>query len=235
MTNKLLDKLLYSDYKNNWDDLLFREKILSRIEKDSVCLDIGAGAGIVSAMNFRGEARSIVGLDLDERVASNPFLDEAFVGSAEALPFENEKFDLVFSDNVMEHLENPSKVMREVWRVLKPGGVFIFKTPNVYHYMPTIARMTSHSVHQWINKKRGRESCDTFPTRYLCNNRSTIARMAEDSELELEAIEFYEGRPEYLRFNFFTYLIGALYERIVNSSHLLEQLRIVLIATLVKK
>ncbi|MEI2780661.1 MAG: hypothetical protein V9H25_05130 [Candidatus Competibacter sp.] len=43
-------------------------------------------------------------------------------------------------------------VFREVARVLKRGGVFLFKTPNKTHYMPTIARLTPHRFHQFVNR-----------------------------------------------------------------------------------
>jgi hypothetical protein len=44
-----------------------------------------------------------------------------------------------------------------------------------------------------------------------------------------------EGRPEYLRLSAFTYVFGWLYERIVNSTRLLERFRVVIIAVLQKE
>ena len=62
----------------------------------------------------------------------------------------------------MEHLEDPETVFGEINRVLKPGGIFLFKTPNRRHYMPLIAQLTPYRFHQFINKLRGRDSEDTF-------------------------------------------------------------------------
>ncbi|MBX3729570.1 MAG: class I SAM-dependent methyltransferase [Candidatus Sumerlaeia bacterium] len=62
------------------------------------------------------EARYVGGLDLNE-----PF------------PFDDESFDGVNIKDVFEHLENPTHVLRECARVLRPGGVLAFSTPNMFN------------------------------------------------------------------------------------------------------
>lgn len=49
----------------------------------------------------------------------------------DTLPYESNTFDLVTCTEVIEHLENYRKLIREVFRVTKPGGAAIFTTPNV--------------------------------------------------------------------------------------------------------
>lgn len=229
-----IDQKFYPGFERNWDDYLFRERILAVLRPDSAVLDLGAGAGIVGAMNFRGIARKVCGVDLDPRVVDNPFLDEGRVSDAGEIPYPDNSFDLIFADNVMEHLEHPDEVFREIERVLRPGGKLLFKTPNRSHYMPVIARMTPHRFHQWVNRLRGRDESDTFPTRYRCNSPTQVARIAEASKLEVEVLELIEGRPEYLRISAMTYLIGIMYERLVNSTPMLKRFRILIIATLSK-
>ncbi len=53
-------------------------------------------------------------------------------GVAEALPFPNDTFDVVYSNAVLEHVQDPLKAMDEMARVLKPGGVMLTHVPN-YH------------------------------------------------------------------------------------------------------
>ena len=48
----------------------------------------------------------------------------------ESLPFESDTFDVVFSTNVLEHVLDPEKVIREAIRVCKPGGTIQIVTPN---------------------------------------------------------------------------------------------------------
>ncbi len=228
-----LDARWYPGIEKNWDDDLFRKRILAALSDDTVLLDVGAGAGIVEQMNFKGKAARVCGVDPDERVAENPFLDDARVGTAESLPYSTDTFDVVVSDNVLEHLADPEAVFREVARVLRPGGRFLFKTPNVFHYMPTIARLTPHAFHQFVNRLRGRESEDTFPTLYRANSAGRVKRLAERTGFEVAAIERIESRPEYLRLSAPTYFLGFLYERVVNSTRFLEALRVLLIGELI--
>jgi predicted RNA methylase len=63
-----LDCALYPDFARNGDDQLFRERIVQRLTSATVILDLGAGAGIVQQMNFRGYAAWICDVDLDPRV-----------------------------------------------------------------------------------------------------------------------------------------------------------------------
>ena len=135
-----LDRTWYPGSEKNWDDLLFRELILAQLAPGHAVLDVGAGAGIVAAMNFKGHAARICGIDPDPRVVANPFLDEGKQAVGERIPYDEGSFDVAFADNVLEHLADPEAVFREVARVLKPGGCFLAKTPNKWHYMPVIAR-----------------------------------------------------------------------------------------------
>ncbi|KAA5602531.1 class I SAM-dependent methyltransferase [Blastochloris sulfoviridis] len=227
-----LDATLYPDISRNWDDELFRDRILEHLKPDDVVLDLGAGAGIVKQMNFKGVARRVCGVDIDPRVVDNPMLDEGRISDASAIPYEAETFDLVFADNVLEHLAEPMSVFQEVARVLKPGGMFLFKTPNKWHYVPTIARMTPHWFHAAVNGWRGREADDVFPTLYRANSRSDVESLAAATGFDVIAIDRIERRPEYLRFSVPTYLAGAAYERFVNMAPLFAPVRILLVGAL---
>jgi SAM-dependent methyltransferase len=229
-----IDQKFYPEFQKNWDDQKFRQRVLDVLNPELQLLDLGAGAGIVTAMNFRGLAKQVCGVDLDPRVAANPFLDEGKMANADAIPYPDASFDIVIADNVMEHLDRPGEVFREIFRVLRPGGKLLFKTPNRTHYMPLIARITPYRFHRWINRLRGRHETDTFPTRYLCNAPSQISRLAASAGLMVERIELIEGRPEYLRISTPTYLLGIAYERLVNALPMLAPFRILIIATLSK-
>ena len=229
-----LDRGRYAAYSTRWDDRLLREAVLDEIDATKELLDLGAGAGIVPEMRFKGIARRVCGVDPDPRVVDNPHLDEGREGLGEKIPYDDESFDVVVSDNVLEHLDHPDLVFREVCRVLRPGGVFLAKTPNRWHYVAIGASITPHAFHRRFNAARGRAEEDTFPTRYRANSRGQLERIARNAGLELSSVELFEGRPEYLRRWGLLYLLGAIYERIVNASAWLAPFRVVLVAKLRK-
>ncbi len=229
-----LDRSFYPAVQDNWDDTLLRQRVLALLRPEHSLLDLGAGAGIVTQMDFRGFAATICGVDPDPRVTSNPFLSEGRVGLGNAIPYGDNSFDLVVADNVLEHLEYPVTVFAEVARVLKPGGHFVFKTPNRWHYMPLISQSTPTWFHQMYNRMRGRSGDDTFPTFYRANSPADVTAIAHRAGLEVTALELIESRPEYLRINPLSYAVGIAYERLVNGVDALRGARILLIGTVRK-
>lgn len=89
-------------------------------------LDVGCGNGFLSQLypNF-----DIIGVDIsDGMLAHNPY--KWVKGSAENIPFPDNTFDFVVCRSLLHHLENPLVGLKEMYRVLKPGGKFVCWDPN---------------------------------------------------------------------------------------------------------
>lgn len=231
-----LDAAFYPGSTPVWDNVRYRMTLLQYIRRTDRVLDLGAGRGRVPEMNFRGIAAHVTGVDLEPSVADNPYLDEAVIldASSATLPLADASYDVVFTSNVLEHLEDPSTLFREVARVLKPGGVFINKTPNRFHYVALVASLTPQRFHEWINTRRGRPAHDTFQTHYRSNSARAIRRLAHASALDVVTLEAWEGPPNYLRVFPPLYPLGIVYERLVNIADRFAVLRAVLVAVLRK-
>jgi SAM-dependent methyltransferase len=96
-------------------------------------LELGCGLGHL--IGLLQDDFACVGIDLaDYAVAEtkrNAPKATAFTQSADDLsPFANEEFAAVVGLHLVEHLPNPQHTLREVWRILRPGGLFLFATPN---------------------------------------------------------------------------------------------------------
>ncbi|AMA48282.1 MULTISPECIES: class I SAM-dependent methyltransferase [Flavobacterium] len=55
------------------------------------------------------------------------------------LPFEDNSYDIIFCNHVLEHIPDDTKAMQELYRVLKPGGIGIFQIPQDYSRQTTFA------------------------------------------------------------------------------------------------
>jgi hypothetical protein len=95
------------------------------------------------------------------------------------------------------------------------------------------ATVTPTSFHAWFNARRGRVEADTFPTRYRANDRRTLERLATAAGFRIVRLDVLETKPDYLSFHPLAYRAGILYERVVNRSPSLADLRVQIIADLV--
>jgi SAM-dependent methyltransferase len=90
------------------------------------CLDLGCGIGHSYELLA---PRETVGIDNEPGVLKGQER-ETHCADMRALPFEDAAFDSVISVQSIEHVPDPERVLEEVRRVLVPGGVAIFATPN---------------------------------------------------------------------------------------------------------
>src|ERR1700723_2142735 len=108
-------------------------------------LEIGAGPNNKTTAHFASRA-PVIGLDVSEEVRENRSLSEAHVYDGRRFPFPDNSFQLCVSDYVLEHVSNPQEHFQEICRVLKPGGIFCFRTPNLWHYFTLGSRLMPHSL-----------------------------------------------------------------------------------------
>jgi SAM-dependent methyltransferase len=120
--------------------------VLSQVRMERPILDIGCGDGIFAKMLFEQPVE--VGIDLSashltKARESGAYLDLR-VADATELPFPDESFATVFSNCVLEHIPDVDEVCREVARVLRPGGQFVFTVPTEHFgeflFFPTVFR-----------------------------------------------------------------------------------------------
>jgi ubiquinone/menaquinone biosynthesis C-methylase UbiE len=197
------------------------------ISRGSRILELGAGPTNPTS-TFLATLGALHGLDPDAAVERNTALRSASILTAERFPFSDASFDHCVSNYVAEHIENPLAHLSEVRRVLKPGGSYIFRTVNRFHYVGLIASISPHWFHRVVaNYARAlpRTAHDPYPTLYLLNSARAIRRMAASAFMDLEYLAFVEKDPQYGRFSRLAFIAFMLYERLVNSTEALRGVR----------
>lgn len=107
-----------------------------KIEGGSKLLDIGCGRGEF----LKGFIEcGINGYAVDESSAARKYCPQAELRNSdienEGIPYPDDHFDVVFSKSVIEHFHYPERLVREMYRVLKPGGLAITMCPSwEYNY-----------------------------------------------------------------------------------------------------
>jgi len=171
---------------------------------------------------------SLDGLDVDEEVKQNPDLRRVYIYDGGDWPIPDESYDAVVANYVLEHLEKPQVTIAEAFRVLRPGGFFFFRTPNLFYYVCIVASLTPHWFHRLVaNRLRNLppETHDPWPTHYRMNRPRTIRRLMHSAGFKEVALNMVEKEPSYGMYSRALFFLLMSYERVVNSSKFFPPLR----------
>jgi ubiquinone/menaquinone biosynthesis C-methylase UbiE len=202
------------------------------IPAGSRLLEIGAGPGNEASREF-AKIGPVTGVDVSDEIFGNTSLLHAAVFDGVHLPFPDRSFDAVVSNWVMEHVQKPLPLLKEVRRVLCPGGVYCFRTINLFHYMPLGSRLIPRRHHVGTSKslrQLGAEDHDPWPTYYRANTRGKLRRLFRDAGFTGIEFQMVECEPCYAAGRRLLFYPMMAYERLVNSSKLLEGFRVILSA-----
>lgn len=113
-------------------------------------LEIGCGAGIDLVRFARGGAK-VTGIDLSstaidlarKNFEQNEQSADLRVMNGESMQFADNLFDVVYAHGVLQYTANPTKMINEIYRVLKPGGEVIVMVYNKYSWLNLLRTVTS--------------------------------------------------------------------------------------------
>ena len=108
-------------------------RFLSQFKSGGRMLDIGCGPGFFLA-EAKAQGWRVQGVDLSAWAKQNAherFGIDVFQGDLAQANFQDKSFDVIVMNDVIEHLEDPKKALREVRRILKNDGVIYISTPDI--------------------------------------------------------------------------------------------------------
>jgi 2-polyprenyl-3-methyl-5-hydroxy-6-metoxy-1,4-benzoquinol methylase len=171
----------YDDYMGDRDILaIFFNHQLDTIERHVKAggrlLDVGCATGfLLDEARRRGWQTS--GVEVSEfasEYARRESKHDVLSTTLRDASYPAEHFDAVVMDDVLEHLCDPEEELREVWRILKPGGVVLIHTPNIDS--PWYKLMGKH----WVHLRPGEHLYYFSP--------STLGRLLERMGFRIERI-----------------------------------------------
>jgi ubiquinone/menaquinone biosynthesis C-methylase UbiE len=171
-------------------------------------LDVGCGHRMIPewAMtpgeqeSLARQARFLVGVDVHDGILRHPLLTHRVEATVGALPFKDGTFDLVTANMVVEHVGDPARFLGDVFRVLRPGGHFLFVTPNLLSPLMFISQIIPPGTKkQLIRFFEQREEEDVFPAHYRMNEPRTINEVAGRTGFETTDLRVIGSSGEFDR------------------------------------
>lgn len=149
------DELVLKQRRMSWD--IRSGKILGLAEKylpyrSGLILDCGSADGSLLLQFSEVGYQNLTGVDIDD-YRSGSAKKFNFVKSDlcfDKLPWPDNNFDGVIASQLIEHLENPYYFGREVFRILKPGGIFIISTPNPFHILNRLLFLRRGDIYHFL-------------------------------------------------------------------------------------
>lgn len=190
LEKRIAPELRYAQYD-------YEETLFKMVPEGAKWLDIGCGHQILPEWRHKQEqeiaarASLVVGLDYDRpSLLKHRTISARIQGDIRRLPFRENTFDIVTANMVVEHLYAPEEQFKEIERVLKPGGAFVFHTPNYYCPIVLTASLVPDRLKRAIIKiLEGRKDEDIFPAYYKANTEKDIKRLSVVSGFIVEEIK----------------------------------------------
>jgi len=164
--------------------------------------DIGCSRGHITE-RLAAEFAFTVGVDLDREVPSGARQFLYVQADGCLLPLATGAFDVVLANHVLEHVSSPERLLNEVWRILKPGGLCYLACPNRLslmepHYrLPFLSWMPRPLADRYVRWcGRGDRYLDHMPTYWLLKQLTRQFRVQDQTVRVLKNPEqFLEGDP----------------------------------------
>jgi SAM-dependent methyltransferase len=209
----------YRCLRPEWQDSLtiYRELIEHNLRSDARILDLGCGSADFLRTAY-ANVQEVYGIDPDRRaLCRNAAISAKVAGTGEDLPFGDDQFDLIVLTWVIEHLDRPAAVVRELYRVLKPGGQLVFLTPNVWNYNVWMIRMVPNRFHHLFTQALyGRRERETYAVRYRMNSVPRIETMLRGIGFRRHQV-ILNGDPSYISFNGDLFSLACALERLLEG------------------
>lgn len=123
---------------------------ISEVSREAQILGLGVGNGELESTLLDLGFTSLFAADIDDYLAEGlgARIDfKTFDFSFDCYPYRDNSMDVITSIQVLEHLENPWQFLREIRRILKPGGYLLISYPTSKDYLSRLRFLRSANVH----------------------------------------------------------------------------------------
>lgn len=237
--NTATNRIYYRLTRRPHHFVLYKRLVNEAVVRSQDIVHLGAGSvwlGDLCEVDLAGKTVYAVEPDA-EALEKNPS-PQKLVAGGEAIPLPSDSVDAILCEYVVEHLEQPETVLREAWRLLRPGGRFIFVTPNLLSYSGLVTHFTPQRFHlrflQTLLRLGGSGNERPYPTAFRMNTIWAVRRVARETGFHVQALHTGVDHPTYT-FPFpVIHQIAVLWHVLLDKLEVLAPFRITLIGVLEK-
>jgi len=191
-------------------------------------VDLGCGRGTM-VRRLSERARRAVGIDVDDSgFANNPGL-ELIKASIYDIPIGSGEVDFVTSRWVFEHLAKPQQAVREINRILRPGGHALIVVPNLLHPGMLLSKVLPLGVKQRLLSRFDELEEETvLETYYRANTERSLNRLFDGVGLEKRELHYVKD-VSYWMFSQSLFRLAHTVERVTDLRPL-QRFRLAIVA-----
>jgi len=155
-------------------------------------LDIGCGHSLNPTLTrIIEKIGQLDGVDPFPMVEPPPHLVNRWSCSLEAIPVDHDSYDMAYSYNVVEHVEDIDSFLKKTTEIIKPGAVYWSMSPNAHHpftWVTRVAQMIRLKTHY---VKKLNQTANDYPAYYRVSHDTRILKTIDRLKLPISEVDFY--------------------------------------------
>ena len=237
--NRASNRLFYRISKRDHYMAVYARLLEEAVRPAQTIIHLGSGPlGFGEVCHIPLEGKTVWAVDPDEGALAHNPSPNRLCASGEAIPLPDASVDLIASEHLLEHVQDIEGLLRESHRLLKPGGRFIFTTPNFLSYSGIATHFTPFAAHQAVMRMLNRTDAanrQPYPTFFRFNTVWRIEKLAQAAGFDVAQLWTGVDHPTYTGPIPGLHQAAVLAHLLLDKVELLAPFRLTLTGVLVKK
>jgi len=237
--NRASNRIFYQISKRDHYMAVYARLLGEAATTAQTIIHLGSGPlGFAEVCKVPLEGKTIWAVDPDEAALSRNPSPNRLCASGEAIPLPDACVDLIASEHLLEHVEDIQGLLRESHRLLRPGGRFVFTTPNFLSYSGMATHFTPFAAHRLVMHMLNRAdaaSRQPYPTFFRFNTVWRIEKLARAAQFDVAQLWTGVDHPTYTSPIPVLHQAAVLTHLVLDKVEVLAPFRLTLTGVLVKK
>jgi 2-polyprenyl-3-methyl-5-hydroxy-6-metoxy-1,4-benzoquinol methylase len=182
----------YHDKSRSLFQKIYAEHLLAEPALGGRVLDVGCGHGVNPTLKqLAGKLGPLDGVDPFPVEEPPQHLVNRWTCPLEEIPVPADTYDMAYSYNVVEHVENVGSFLQKLSQIVKPGAVYWSISPNAAHPFTWVTRLAQVLRLKKIYQRKLNQKANDYPAYYRLSNDKNILNAIDTLKLPIAQVDFY--------------------------------------------